>query len=771
MAETVKIEGGGDGILIAGGFVIFLIIISLVVWALNPDMFKKKEGDKCEVEDGDIRGTYEIDDKGKCVLKSCDSGWKVLGDKCTRVQPPDAPAPGTPSIAPGTPSIAPGTPSPGTPTTAVINSNGQGKTAGVTYTCPAGQVSGCNVNGQGVGDANSEACVPGSYIYCVPTSGTPSPGTPGPSGTPSPGTPDSDGFISPGDLSGVNLIADEKQGVTPKNALKSGLLYWRPDSNFGANGQTNPYDTTHFKKDDHTDFKRHAINFIPVTGIPDTYNLQSVSTGKYFTYSGNRTWKTTQTIPAGDTSYNVLFKKGPNTGIIRMSVILNGSRIYFWLGDNWKLDGSDNNPNIKGIHIIDVVETTLGSNFRLVDNTFYACDGGAIGCNEGSVGVGDFTKPRCVTDAYMYCRKPVNKGADDKWTKKVGEDYTCTDTTYNTVGCDYTEANGKENIGMNPLDDTKCPIGSSMYCYASDKQNIDRTAAQTWRKRPGEKYSCVSPEKPDVACNNESGTPVNPNDDSVCPMGSYMYCYWDVNERDFKKVDRTAEQTWRKQLDEEYTCVSPKAPDIGCNNDQVPGWSTMTEVEKAPYYGVPLDNVNCPQNAYMYCYWDKNKRGDVIPKVADDTWRKEAGKTYKCISDSKPTIGCNNSTTGESHGGDGYKDNNACPVGSYMYCYKEQNSTPSGRGAAGVGGLGSDRRLKDDITRIGTYKGYNVYKWVWNEVATSTYGYSGSEIGFLADEIESKYIGTDSYGYKYIKEGTQVMGYLREVRNNPGLRR
>jgi hypothetical protein len=66
---------------------------------------------------------------------------------------------------------------------------------------------------------------------------------------------------------------------------------------------------------------------------------------------------------------------------------------------------------------------------------------------------------------------------------------------------------------------------------------------------------------------------------------------------------------------------------------------------------------------------------------------------------------------------------------------------------------------------MGTYKGYNVYRWVWNDIAMATYGYRGSEIGFLADELESKYIGMDVYGYKYIKEGTRVMEYLKDVRN------
>jgi len=538
----------------------------------------------------------------------------------------------------------------------VINPSGQGKTAGVTYTCPEGKVSGCNVNGLGVGGANSDACVAGSYIYCVDVSGTT-------------GSSDSDGFVSPGDLSGVNLIAVEKQGVTPKNALKSGLLFWRPDSNFGANGQTNPYNTQHFKRDDHTDFKKHAVKFIAVSGVPDTYNLQSVSTGKFFTYSGNRTWKTVQNIPAGDTSYNILFKKGPNTGIIRMSVELNGSRIYFWLGDNWKLDGSDNNSNIKGVHVIDVVETTLGSSFRMTDNTFYTCEGGAIGCNDASGGVGDFTQPRCVTDSYMYCRKYVEKSADDTWVKKTGEDYACTSPGYTNVGC---EVGGKANI--EPLNDTKCPVGSNMFCYSTEKKNVDRSATDNWRKRPGEKYTCTSTDdKPDIGCNNEQTGQSHGGDgyldDTACPYGSPMYCYWDTSSRGYKQVNRTAEQTWRKKLDESYSCVSPTKPDVGCNNDQVAGWATMTETQKAQYYGVPLDNGSCPENSYMYCYWDKNSRDDVIPREAETTWSKVAGKSYKCISADKPDVACN-----DSSGTPVPPDDANCPAGNYMYCYWDTNT-------------------------------------------------------------------------------------------------
>jgi len=96
--------------------------------------------------------------------------------------------------------------------------------------------------------------------------------------------------------------------------------------------------------------------------------------------------------------------------------------------------------------------------------------------------------------------------------------------------------------------------------------------------------------------------------------------------------------------------------------------------------------------------------------------------------------------------------------------YSPPASSPSFASSSNTG-LGSDRRLKDEITLIGKHRGYNVYRWVWNDIATSTYGYRGSEIGFLADELEPKYIGTDSYGYKYIKEGTSVAKYVKALRS------
>ena len=65
----------------------------------------------------------------------------------------------------------------------------------------------------------------------------------------------------------------------------------------------------------------------------------------------------------------------------------------------------------------------------------------------------------------------------------------------------------------------------------------------------------------------------------------------------------------------------------------------------------------------------------------------------------------------------------------------------------------SDRRLK---THIVVYKkdfagkGVNLYTYKWNKVAKDLYGKMGYDIGFLANEVDRKYVHIDINGYKHI---------------------
>ena len=86
-----------------------------------------------------------------------------------------------------------------------------------------------------------------------------------------------------------------------------------------------------------------------------------------------------------------------------------------------------------------------------------------------------------------------------------------------------------------------------------------------------------------------------------------------------------------------------------------------------------------------------------------------------------------------------------------------------GRWGDSTGGR-SDPKLKDGINKIGTYEGLNVYEWTWNDIAMTTYGLKGREIGFLTTELDPKYVGKDQYGYEYIKDGTKISEAVKTVR-------
>ncbi len=52
-----------------------------------------------------------------------------------------------------------------------------------------------------------------------------------------------------------------------------------------------------------------------------------------------------------------------------------------------------------------------------------------------------------------------------------------------------------------------------------------------------------------------------------------------------------------------------------------------------------------------------------------------------------------------------------------------------------AGGLFSDKRLKSNVVKLGTHKGFNIYSWTWNKLA-ETLGLNGSSYGVLAQEVQ-----------------------------------
>ena len=80
----------------------------------------------------------------------------------------------------------------------------------------------------------------------------------------------------------------------------------------------------------------------------------------------------------------------------------------------------------------------------------------------------------------------------------------------------------------------------------------------------------------------------------------------------------------------------------------------------------------------------------------------------------------------------------------------------------------SDRRLKKDVKKSklkSPIAGLDLYTWTWNEIAMSTYGLKGRDFGFIADEIQDKYISKDVYGYEYIKKDSPVHKALVKLKS------
>ena len=78
--------------------VVVVMMFCMVFIAVGAYLFlnRPQEGDECEGEDEN--GNYEIDDKGKCVLDSCASGYYKSGKECLVEEEDDEPD--TPSCQP-----------------------------------------------------------------------------------------------------------------------------------------------------------------------------------------------------------------------------------------------------------------------------------------------------------------------------------------------------------------------------------------------------------------------------------------------------------------------------------------------------------------------------------------------------------------------------------------------------------------------------------------------------------------------------------------------
>ena len=78
--------------------------------------------------------------------------------------------------------------------------------------------------------------------------------------------------------------------------------------------------------------------------------------------------------------------------------------------------------------------------------------------------------------------------------------------------------------------------------------------------------------------------------------------------------------------------------------------------------------------------------------------------------------------------------------------------------------LKSDKRLKSDIVKLGEMRGFPVYSWNWNEIATSIYGLHGGDVGVIAQELPEDMVGKDENDYLFIIPGTWVSDLIKEIK-------
>lgn len=76
-----------------------------------------------------------------------------------------------------------------------------------------------------------------------------------------------------------------------------------------------------------------------------------------------------------------------------------------------------------------------------------------------------------------------------------------------------------------------------------------------------------------------------------------------------------------------------------------------------------------------------------------------------------------------------------------------------------ISGLFSDPALKENIEKIGTNNGFNIYSWTWNKAAESL-GLKGSSNGVMADEVKKVRPDAVTVENGYMKVNYSAIGVL-----------
>lgn len=221
-------------------------------------------------------------------------------------------------------------------------------------------------------------------------------------------------FAEPGELDGLRIIGlYPGDDVTPEKAIGRLNNLWWMIGGGTAGGQTmqastiNIYPSQGIVSNYSDDLIDAMVTFETIDPVKNVYMLKD-GRGNYVSYGGGRTRRRTTKV---DLDYAVTFEKQTSVDEqIQKYIMKDAKGTSFWLGDNWKLDGSDSSeadpdPVVVFRLVNDIPD---GKEFGASPMTYYSCESDkVIGCNGApdtgiSGGVG-YLNQNCYAGSYMYC--------------------------------------------------------------------------------------------------------------------------------------------------------------------------------------------------------------------------------------------------------------------------------------------------------------------------------------------------------------------------------
>ena len=227
-------------------------------------------------------------------------------------------------------------------------------------------------------------------------------------------------MVEPGELDGDCLIGPYPgDNVTTKDSIGNvNQLIWSV-RNANLSGVTHQANQINFWPGENidiggfpNDLSYFKITLSTIDPVKNTYQMIDGG-GDFVTYGGDRK---RMRYGVWDPSYAVTFEKqsqSVNNGLPKY-LMKDADDNTFWLGDNWKLDGSDRtgsgDPQPVTVFRLEVGKED-GAAWTAQPMTYYSCSGNKdVGCN-GAPGTGPgiegmgvgYVSQHCKAGSYMYC--------------------------------------------------------------------------------------------------------------------------------------------------------------------------------------------------------------------------------------------------------------------------------------------------------------------------------------------------------------------------------